>query len=116
MRNFLKILVVLLILTACGKQPPKTLIPEDRLVPMIVDFHLILSMQQSPDFRVLTQDYDSIDAYSRIFEKHGYSQAEFDSTIAWYTQNTGLFLEIYDEVIMQLSRINDSIETVLMGQ
>jgi len=109
MRKIPGLILILFICTACSNKPPRYAIPEENLVPMLVDFHLNYAIQQSPDFRAIIRQYDSIDAFSYIFEKHGYTRTEFDTTITWYLENTQHFMDIYDEVIMNLTRINDSI-------
>jgi len=111
MGKLLKVLLIItLFTTACRKGPPESLIPRDELVPMIVDFHILSSIQQSPDFRNITGRADSVDIYSYVFEKHGYAKEEFDSTMSWYTEHPEYLAQIYDDVIMKLSQIHDSIE------
>jgi hypothetical protein len=109
MERTLAILLVLLICSACENKPPKHLIPEETLVPMLVDFQLANSTQQNLEFRKIAAEYDSIEPFSYIFEKHGYTKAEFDTTISWYMRNSEYFVDMYDEVIMRLTQINDSI-------
>ena len=109
MRRIAGILLLLLVYASCGDGPPRSLIPEEELIPMLVDFHLSYSVQHSPDFYKLADQYDSLDAFSYLFEKHGYTKAEFDTTMGWYLKHPEYFVEIYDEVIMDLTRIQDSI-------
>jgi len=110
MRNILKLaLVLFLVLASCGRTPPRYLIPEEKLVPMLVDFHLVYALQQSPDFSDVIEMADSLDPYSNIFEKHGYTKTEFDTTLYWYTRNPEYLEEVYNDVIMRLQQIHDSI-------
>ena len=110
MQKALRIVLILILCgVACVRKPPRTLIPEESLVPMLVDFHLVYSVQQSPDFLDISKKMDSIDPFSYIFEKHGYTKAEFDTSVSWYTKNPEYLVEIYNDVIMRLSQLNDSI-------
>ena len=99
-------------LFACSNERgvKKSLIPEDELIPILIDFHMVYAVQGSPDYYKLTREVDSVDAYTYIFEKHGYSRAQFDSTTSWYASSPYQYVEIYDEVIMRLTRISDSLE------
>jgi hypothetical protein len=115
MNKFLKIFLILAIGIACSDGPPKYAIPEDDLVPMLVDFHLTYALQQSPDIRELIRKADSVDPFSNIFEKHGYSKAKFDTTISWYVNNSQYYVDMYNEVVMRLTQITDSIEKVQEG-
>jgi hypothetical protein len=106
------ILICGLCFASCGRKPPGNLIPEEKLVPMLVDFHLASSIQQSPDFADIISKADSIDPHSNIFQKHGFSKVEFDTTLSWYTRNPEYLVEIYNDVIMKLSQLSDSINPV----
>jgi hypothetical protein len=110
MRNLVYILLISLVLYACErKKPGKELIPPETLVPVLVDLHLMYSIQSSPSFRSIARDVDTIDTHSYIFEKYHVSKVKFDTTIAWYSRHPELFTEIYDEVVMQLSKLSDSL-------
>ena len=52
---------------------------------------------------------DSIHIYDDIFKKYGTTSAEFDSTISMYTRRPDLFLEIYNEVLLRLNYMNDTL-------
>ncbi len=108
--GFLLILLILLITCQSQEKTKKRdLIPRDKLVPALVDMHLLYSIQTSTDFIELTRKMDSIDPYSYIFQKHKITKASFDSTISYYSQYPEELTYIYDEVIMQLTRKRDSI-------
>lgn len=40
--------------------------------------------------------------YAQVMEKHGVTQAQFDSSLVWYTAHPLLFDKIYPRVIKQL--------------
>ena len=110
MRKFLFISLLFFTLMACEKsRPGKDLIPEETFVPVLVDLHLVYSIQSSQEFRTLSREVDSIDTYNYVFEKHDVTKVMFDSTLSWYTQHPKRFTEIYDEVVMQLSLMADSL-------
>lgn len=110
MQKFLFISLLLFSLTACEKSKPgKDLIPPETLVPVLVDFHLVYSIQSSQEFRKISREVDSIDTYNYVFEKYNITKALFDTTLSWYTQHPKRFTEIYDEVVMQLSQMADSL-------
>ena len=95
---------------ACeSSRPGKELIPPETLVPILVDMHFGYAIQASPEFRALSRTVDTVDTYSYIFIKHDVTKVMFDSTLSWYTQHPKLFTEIYDEVVMQLTQLYDSL-------
>ncbi len=111
MRKLFLISLILLSLLACeSSKPGKELIPPETLVPILVDMHLGYSIQASPEFRSLSRSVDTVDTYSYIFVKHDVTKVMFDSSLSWYAQHPKRFTEIYDEVVMQLSLMSDSLD------
>lgn len=98
-----------MLLSCQQDKPQKDVLEKEELVPLLVDLHLLNAIESSVEYRKIAMDVDSIDSYSYIFEKHGTTKAEFDSSLAWYSRHPKLFTEIYDEVIMNLTRLQDSI-------
>jgi hypothetical protein len=112
MQRFIILALTVITLLGCRRENPgKDIIPPETLVPILVDFHLVYSIQAMPSFRNLNQKVDSLDIYSYVFEKYGVTKPMFDSTIAWYSRNPEPFTEIYDEVVMQLTQLRDSLES-----
>lgn len=110
MRNYFIISMILLFLLACeSNKPGKDLIPPETLVPVLIDMHLVYSLQSSSYIRDLSRKVDSIDSYGYIFEKYDVTRVQFDSTIAWYSRHPKLFTDVYDQVVMQLTRMSDSL-------
>ena len=40
--------------------------------------------------------------YAQVMEKHGVTQAQFDSSLVWYTAHPALFDKIYPKVLKEL--------------
>jgi len=106
-------LVVLLFVLSCSsfrKPDADLLIPDDKLVPVLVDLHLVYALQTTREFRKLANQYDSIDVHSEIFKKHNITKAQLDTTLSYLSRNPQNLLDIYDEVIMNLNQMQDSID------
>ena len=110
MRKLLLIATLLIWAAACNpSRPPRDLISQEDLVPILVDFHMVYSIQSTTEFRTYSRQFDTIDTYSYIFDKHGVNKAMFDSTIAWFSQHPKQFTEVYDHVVMVLTQRSDSL-------
>jgi len=79
------------------KPPNKYLLTRDQLILVLVDLHLIYAIQLTSEFHQLTNLYDSIDLHSAVFKNHNVTNPEY-------------MIDIYDEVIMRLSKLQDSIK------
>ena len=107
-------LLAILFLLSCSshnKPDANLLIPGDKLVPVLVDLYLVYALQTTHEFRELVNQFDSIDVHSDIFEKHNITKVQLDTTLSYLSKNPQDLLDIYDEVIMQLSQMQDSIKT-----
>lgn len=105
-------LFLLLSCNAKNKPPKKYLLTRDQIIPVLVDLHLTFGIQVTSEFHELTKLYDSIDVHSAILQKHNVEKAAFDSTISYYSDNPEYLIDIYDEVIMRLSKLEDSIKLI----
>jgi hypothetical protein len=111
-RSIILVLLVLFsILVSCQRdRPHRDLLEKDELIPILIDLHRAYAIQSSVKFRKISLDVDSVDLHAYIFDKHNVSKVIFDSSIAWYSRHPTLFAEIYDEVIMDLTQMRDSLE------
>jgi hypothetical protein len=97
----------LLILPAvsCGHGQRKYLIPKDQMVDVLVDMHLAdaIALQNDPAYSGF--ELDSADLYQAVFNKHGVTQAMFDSTLSYYSARPEEFQFIYTRVTGKLNLI-----------
>jgi len=112
MYRFIIFLSLFLFLSCDAKKKPpkKYLLTRDQIIPVLVDLHLTFGIQATYEFHELTRLYDSIDVHSAVLKKHNVEKAAFNSTISYYSDNPEHLINIYDEVIMQLSKLQDSIK------
>lgn len=129
MQKWLGTIIVLLLLSSCGTKEDKTvvvgekpsdLIPEDKMIKVLVDVHLLESGigvrvphggSRAPFMISPTQNMempttlsgDSMPYYD-IFAKHGYTRDQFERSVQWYALDAAHFSIMYDEVINELTR------------
>jgi hypothetical protein len=101
------IFLSVLILQACGDDITRfrkdRVIPEPALVDILVDIHLMDAITNGSGFYRKYEGIDSVDIYSNIFQKHGVSKADFDTTVAIYSRQPDLYLQVYDKVMLKLN-------------
>ncbi len=110
----IKFLVFTILLAGCSKNEklPEYVIPNDEFVSIIVDIHLLDGMMNEVNIRREITRHDTINLYSEIFKNHGYTRAQFDSSIIYYTNDINKYDKIYNEVLNKLNRM----ETELKGE
>lgn len=52
---------------------------------------------------------DTLDIYGPIIQKYGYSREQFDSTVASYVRKPEIYEKIYNEVLMKLNYMLDTL-------
>jgi len=101
----------ILILFACNSGD---IIPQKDMVKILKKIYLtdgVVNISNSQEFF----DKDTIQYYEPILSQYGYTTAQFDSSIKYYTRNTEEFDEIFDRVIIELSRLEEKIKEVPSG-
>ena len=82
-------------------------IPEEKLIAILMDVHTAEAMTESEIQRVR----DSINPiyYAQIYEKHGVTSKDFDSTMSVYAHNPERFDSIYAKVIRTINIKRDTL-------
>ena len=98
-KNLIAWFMLCAIILSCSDVKRKYLIPEKKLVPIIVDMNIAdgIAFQYSPGMKRL--NIDSAAVYGWVLEKHDVTKAQFDSTIAYYTKHPDRLDRIYEKVI-----------------
>lgn len=92
-------LSLLLCLTSCR---PNGILHSGEMREVLVDLHKTDAMIQLAGAQFGHEEAKRI-YYAQVLEKHGITQAEFDSSLVWYTAHPQLFDKIYPKVIAQLN-------------
>jgi len=105
-RHILLILLLLAMLTAC-KKTPAGILPKDDMEEVLFDYHLMQGMidQMDSEERKNTQRY--LDA---VFQKHGITQAEFDTSMEWYNRNGVQLKEIYADLGKRYKELEEEVK------
>ena len=94
--SFLSLLLVCFFLTGCKPKRPKGILSEGKMEKVMVDYHLAQGMADAAEDKdVEANRYKYIQA---VFRKHHITEAEFDSSLVYYFENSEKFLEIYKNV------------------
>jgi hypothetical protein len=98
------------LILSCSGAKRKYIIPEKKLVPIIVDMQIAdgLALGYFPDVKNLKLDSAAI--YGWVMEKHDVTRAQFDSTMAFYTKHPDRLDRIYEKVIATLSKMESEIK------
>lgn len=106
-RLILAILVLLAgIATACR---PRSVLSPSKMEDLLVDLHRTDGIISVSGYRY---DKDSLQkvCYAEVLLAHHTTQAQFDSSLVWYTAHPRIFDKIYPRVIERLQQQQKSLE------
>ena len=105
--NFVFFIGIMFLLSACNR--PAGILSERKMTTVLVNMHKTEA--------TLTEKGIYYGAYSKkapyfnnVFKRNGITQAQFDSTLVWYTKNPQQFENLYDEVIKQLTILQKDVD------
>ena len=80
---------------------PKGILSSRKMKDVMIDLHKMDGMIEAAH---MEYGYDEAKAlyYAQVLEKHGITQAQFDSSLVWYTANPAIFDKIYPKVVEAL--------------
>ena len=90
----------LLAIVSCTPSVPGRYIQPDEMESILYDYHIADAMYQSDDGKATTM----IVYKAAILKKHGVSEADFDSSMVYYTRHTRLLQKIYESLSTRLSK------------
>jgi len=98
-------LLFIVFVFSCGIQDktPKDIIPKEEMIEILVDIHIMDGMFTSNKVRKSYANKDSVNYYEKIFENHGISRKDFDTSVYYYSHNINEYNKIYIEVLNRLS-------------
>ncbi len=81
---------------------PFNVLSEKEMTDVLVDLHLTtaaVNIRVPIEQKAIRQQY-----INAVFEKHGLTREEFETSLDWYTKNSKQLSAIYDAVELQLTR------------
>jgi hypothetical protein len=99
----LLILVITSLLFISCKQKQEYLIPEDKMIDILVDIHVSDGVLNTESFTYDDKSLRPENYYKNVLDKHQINRLEFDSALAQYTRDRVNYLKMYEKVIEKLS-------------
>lgn len=108
MRNSRYIVILLLgvLLMGCTIRPSSVL-SNKQMVDVLVDLHRAEGTLQVAGYNY-GHDEDVKVYYAMVLDKHGITQAQFDSSVVWYTEHPSYFQSVYPKVLSRLEEEYDA--------
>ncbi|MFO7370356.1 MAG: DUF4296 domain-containing protein [Bacteroidales bacterium] len=102
------IITVIMLLFNCHGFRNKDRIPEKDLVEFLTDLHManaIVAERRSID---LSYKLDSASLYGALFGKYGFTKAQFDSSMLYYSNNPEKLKKLMNQVTARLEKMEEA--------
>lgn len=96
---FFSLLCSLFFFSACKVNKPKTVLSESTMENVIYDYHIAKAMGDDVNY---SENYKRAIYIDAVFDKYGIDEAQFDSSLVWYTRNTDILSKVYERVADRL--------------
>lgn len=93
--------VGLLLLSSCSVDLPSYVISEGKMEAILYDYHLAQGMAESGGGNVAQNRYLYV---QKVFEKHHVTEAEFDTSMVWYSGHASYLRDMYGRIDARLER------------
>lgn len=97
-------------LTACEVKRPKVVLPDAKMENVLYDYHIAKAMGEEVPY---SESYKRVLYVESVFKKHGITQADFDTTMAWYARNPEVLTKVYEKVNLRLKVERDGINHLI---
>lgn len=102
------ILIISLLVVNCTRRPKEILKPSE-MTRVLVDIHIADGIFSISDFKKLSNEEKAL-YYQSILVKHNTTQAQFDSSVVWYSHDPKQFEKIYNKVTIQLTKYEEDVK------
>lgn len=94
---------------------PRGVLSSRQMRNVLVDLHKTDALLQECGLQFGHEEAQSI-YYAQVMEQHGVTQAQFDSSLVWYTAHPQLFDKIYPKVLAQLAAEREALDAAELAQ
>jgi hypothetical protein len=108
MQKYLYLLLFVAVFVSCKEKKDKLYIPRKDFVAILADMHLA-DAYYSSHFEQSKLHNDSLNFYNRILGNYGYTKAQFDTTMKYYSIHSDKFDLVYEDVITLLNKTEPDI-------
>lgn len=99
---------LLLFLIACKPNVPDGVIKEDKMIPLLIDIHLIDGyLHNNSNSPKDTVSKIAMNMYAAVYRKHQTDSAQFKNSFKYYAQRPEVLSKLYETVVNKMTLQND---------
>lgn len=102
-----------LMLVGCSLRPSGVL-SSSKMADVLADVHYAEAVVRQSNISY-GHEYEQNICFQSVLDRHHITQAQFDSSLVWYTDNPLIFNRVYPRVIAKLEKQRQHYEAMLMA-
>ena len=112
-KNKYILLLLTLICFSCQEDKGRPIIKEDIMAEIFADYYI----KQATISQFETKDTEvRFLYYAESLDRFGFNEADFDSSMVWYTKNLDVLSKVYEQTLAILTLKKDSLNTLLQEE
>ncbi len=96
--------------TGCSVKRPDTVFQDAQMENILFDYHIAKAMADDVPYN---ESYKKSLYMESVFQKHGVTEAEFDSSMVWFSRHPDVLTKIYENVSARLKKERDAINHLI---
>ncbi len=101
LKSLAAILPLFILFVACSVELPSYVISEGKMERILYDYHMAQGMAEAQGGDVEKNRYLYV---QKVFEKHGITEAQFDTSMVWYSGHASHLTEMYERIEARMDR------------
>lgn len=102
--------LLMFLLATCKVERPDHILSDELMEEVLFDYHIAKAMGENLDYR---DNYKRTLYLDAVFDKHHITEAQFDSTMAWYARHPEVINEVYEVVRERLKAERDNYDNLV---
>lgn len=94
----------------CSVKRPDTIFQDAQMENILYDYHIAKAMADEVSYN---EAYKKALYMESVFLKHGVTEAEFDSSMVWFSRHPDVLTKIYENVSARLKKDRDAINHLI---
>lgn len=111
--NSFKLFIIaflLLSFASCKVKRPSNIIPEATMENLLYDYHVAKALGENLSYN---EGYKKSLYLEAVYDKYNISEAEFDTSMVWYTRNIEVLSKIYERINARAKGAQDDIDLLI---
>ncbi len=96
------IFITVIFIASCSEN--NEIIEKDKLVIILTDLHKTNAILGDKKLLDVNLKREEASYYNYFFKKHNITQAQFEKTLDYYSNNLKIYISIYDEVLLNINK------------